>query len=396
MIKKIINLIVNTVEIKEEEKKNKLSRDSLLIEDLGMTSLQFIALVVGLEKTFNIEFKDSDLSHDNFKTISDIEEIVKNYVNNKHIIRRKCLILDCDDVLWKGVSGEEKILIDENVLKFQKLLIELYNKGVVLCLCSKNDVHNIRAAFSDQRMILTMEHIVDYQINRTDKATNIAKISAFLNISFDSIVFADNSEYELGFIRANIPDICAIKVDYNDMQFIENISKIFSGSYTALENRTLAYKEQKEREKAKSKYNSISEYNESLHTNIICRLANEQDIKRVVELSQRTNQFNLSSIRYSEEEIIDHLSNSNIRILVLCVSDIYGDMGLIGMSVTNIQEKTIEAFCLSCRAFDRGFEFVLLDETKNLVKGEIAGIYVDNGKNTRFSGFYLGNGVSII
>lgn len=364
------------------------------LSDLGLTSLSFISFIVELEEECNIEVLDSDLLFENFSTLQKLFQTLEKYFPGENAIK-KVLILDADNVLWKGISGEEKIEIDADILNFQEYLLELYQNGVLLCLCSKNQTEIIEQSFSDENMRLKQENFAVFLANRNDKVSNIKQIAAELNLSVDSFVFADDSDYELGFVSLNFPEITCIKVDYQSTTFISGLKKLFESVHsTSKYNRTQLYREQKEREKEKHRYTSVQEYNQSLETKIRCERAQTEECARLAELSQRTHQFNLSAKQYTEAELEELISNPDYILLSLSVSDKYGDMGIVGMSV--IHKNVIEAFMLSCRVFDRDLENVLLNKIKVLTSLPLYGIFHTNDKNHLFKNFYQNNGVIVI
>ena len=212
----------------------------------------------------------------------------------------------------------------------------------------------------------------------------------------DSFVFADDSDYELGYIQLNFPEVTCVKVDYTaPEQFRNSLSDLFANvNATSNLNRTQLYREQKEREKEKHRFTSVHEYNASLETQITCQKANKKDCERLAELSARTHQFNLSNRSYSKDELLYLLTKPNYMVFTLSARDKYGDMGIVGMAVLN--QTIIEAFMLSCRVFDRNMEFALLNEIKSSVRGRLEGIYCQTDKNKRFQTFYPDNEVTII
>ena len=327
-------------------------------------------------------------------TVDRIFETLKKYFISSKTLK-KCLILDADGVLWKGISGEEQILIDKNVLAFQKSLIELYEKGVLLCICSKNEDFLIEGSFNHPDMLLKKEHFVSIIANRLDKVTNIRTLVKDLNISFDSVVFTDDSDYELGLVSVNLPEIDCIKFDYSDTSAIERIMGKFSDiQATSDVNRTQMYIEQKAREKEKNRFASVEDYNASLMTKIDIFEATDECLARLAEISSRTHQFNLSSSVYTEDQLREMLMANVYKIYAVSVKDKYGDMGIVGMAV--IKENIIESFMLSCRVFDRGFEQALLNYIKEQTIGQLKGVYVPTDKNRRYADFYAENGVVII
>ena len=371
--------------------------ENVILSEIGLDSIKFISFIVELEDALKIEVSDKDLRLDNFETLEKTYKTLQKYFKSEKSenILKKCLILDCDGVLWKGVAGEEAITIDEYEVKFQNELIGLYEKGTLLCLCSKNEQRNISEAFSHPDMVLKKEHVIITKTNSSNKADNIREIAAELNILTDDFVFADDDPYEIGLVNSLMPEVET--VNYSEAGAIEMI-KSFFGSLPQDINRTQLYKEQKERVKALSLFSSVEEYNASLETKIICDTANINQAARITELSQRTNQFNLAGKHYSSDEIETFIKSEEYNILYLSVSDKYGDMGIVAAAV--VKKKTdhilIENFMLSCRVFCRGFEYVLLDKIKQMFDITIlSGIFIQNEKNKKHSGFYKDNGVNI-
>lgn len=390
-----MNTYINVV-YKILEKNFHISSDDLIkmpldtnLMQLGFDSLKFIQFIVELEKMFGFEIYDSDLILENFKTIGNLLEMLNRYFFPISC-NKKVIICDCDNVLWHGIAGEETIFMGENTKKLQMELIELHNRGVLICLCSKNKCENIEEAFNTLNMPLDFSYIISSKINMLDKVSNIKQISQELNLNYDSFVFIDDSDYELEYVKTALPNIVAIKVDYSNMNFFEQLKKCFLGM-SSINNRTELYREQKNREKERNKDISVEEYNNSLATIAICDYAKENECERIAELSQRTNQFNMSGRRYSAKNIYNLLMNDNYSVLTISVSDKYGDMGLVGAAIIqNSQNIIIENFFISCRVFGRNIEELLINKIKSMYFNKrIFGIYNLTSKNSYFSTFYL-------
>lgn len=389
---KITALLAEELEVSPSELEKYHSETPLT--EIGLTSLRFISFVVKLEEAFGIEILDSDLLFENFRTIDEVFATLQKYFVEDHPIK-KCLILDADGVLWKGISGEEDIVIDKQVLDFQTALLDLYNRGILLCVCSKNEDFLIDRSFVDTRMLLKKDNFVSILSNRIDKVTNICTIADELNLSFDSMVFVDDSDYELGFVSVNLPEVQCIKFDYYDTYVIEKILELFADIQATSDiNRTQLYLEQKSREKEKLRFTSVEEYNASLMTSAVIRRASTEDCARLAELSVRTHQFNLSARSYTEEQLRQMLTDAEYNIFALSVDDKYGKMGIVGMAV--LKGNLIESFMISCRAFDRNFEFSLLEALKETSSDSLMGKYVETDKNKRYASFYADNGVDVI
>lgn len=370
------------------EKMKELKNDSKLA-DYGMDSLKFISFIVKVEEEFSIQIQDNDLLFEKYETIEKLHSTLSKYFQSNNSLK-KCLILDCDNVLWKGISGEESITINDDILKFHTLLSDLQKKGIVLCMCTRNSKSTILDACSI--VGLPSEIFTVIKSDSKDKALSISQISTELNLSIDNMVFVDDSSYEVGYVSGMCPSLYTIHATSTNT-IVKDVQKVFSQTPNSGIDRTKLYKEQKERVKVRGQFASIFEYNLYLKTQFSCQSADVNNLPRLAELSQRTQQFNLSDAHYSIEEINQLFYSKDTTILQLSAMDIYGDMGIVGMAV--IQGETINAFIISCRVFDRNFENVLLDSILKLSPCPTHGIYVDNVKNRKFSDFFPRNGINI-
>ena len=362
------------------------------LRDFGLTSIAFIQFVVALEDEFGIEVLDSDLDFGKFSTVNALIGTLEKYFSKNTL--KKVLVCDCDNVLWRGISGEEPTVIDAAADAVQNELLRLYNAGVLLCICSRNQPGNISAAFRQPGMTLKREHILISKVSGNDKPSALREIAAELNLSPDSFVFVDDSDYEIGLVSALIPEITVIRADADDPELCAKIDSCFEGADSDVD-RTKQYRDQKEREKEKLRCQSVEEYNNSLESRVKTSLCAEEDAPRVAELSQRTNQFNLSGARYTEDDVRRFIASDGYRVLSLCASDKYGDMGIVGAAVVRLADSpVVEGFFISCRVFGRGFENLLLDEVKR-VSPNAVGTYRRTDKNAQFENFYTENGVTV-
>jgi len=363
------------------------------LEQIGLDSLKFIQFIVRIEKDFHIEIHDSDLLFVNFATLAGIYKTLGKYFK-KNIELKKVIVTDCDNVLWQGVSGEETLLVNANIEKYQETLVKLRNSGVLICICSKNEKANIDDAFRTLPMIVKREHIIAERINQLDKVTNIVSIAQELNLLTDSFVFVDDREYELGLVESMIQGITVVKADNNTTEWVDVLSSLFDAPSRSIE-RTKWYIQQKEREKDKLHFNSVAEYNASLNTIVTCEEASFEQAERIAELSQRTNQFNLAESRYTDNEVKAMIGSDDHCVLAVSATDRYGDMGIVGSAIIRLRPQIIiEAFMLSCRAFDRGFENTMILKIKEYAQAKkLLGIYNQNERNKRYASFYGDNGV---
>ena len=207
--------------------------DNYPLVGVGMDSLKYLEFIVNLEDKFNVEFLDNDMKQNNFETIEKTVRIVSKYLEKKSMCY-KCLVLDCDGVLWHGVAGEagkDEPFLDECNLKLQHFLIELTNKGIYICLCSKNTVENISNIIS-KYCVFNLDNMDIIKTSVSNKARAILEIANQLNIFVDSIVFIDDSEYELTTSSMQLPGLKTIVADMSN-SFFQELESLFVSSFNS-------------------------------------------------------------------------------------------------------------------------------------------------------------------
>lgn len=327
----------------------------------------------------------------------------------------KCLVLDCDNTLWGGIIGEDGI---ENIkigktypgspyLEFQQAILNLYNRGVVLAICSKNNEKEVRCVLKDHPdMLLRENNFANIKVNWNDKVTNLKSISKELNIGLDSLVFVDDSKFETNMVIHYLPEVKVINLpkDPTRYQDILNSSGFFDSLTFSEEDklRGQMYCSENKRKKFKAQFTNLEEYYRSLEMELIICNADDFSISRIAQLTQRTNQFNLTTQRFSESEIRDMSNSNDYKVLSIRLKDHFGDAGIIGVAILNYMEDhaIIDAFLLSCRVIGRGIEDVSLklcmEQAKSLGKQEIHGLYIKTRKNDIASDFYQKRGFSLM
>jgi FkbH-like protein len=287
-------------------------------------------------------------------------------------ITKKCIILDCDNVLWGGILSEDgitKIKLGGSGLgrayqDFQRFLLSLYYHGVILAVCSKNDLSNVMIVFNEHdEMILKEKHIACFQVNWENKPDNIKRIAETLNISLDSMVFVDDSLIEIEAVKSMLPEVTAILYErdsiYRQLSLFNLKSNI---NITDIEKRNETYRTDQSRGILRSKYESYEDYITALEIKIDIHKALPIEFNRIAELTQRTNKCT-NGKRYTVAEIKKRLNNNKMILYSLSVSDRFSDLGLVG--AIEIEENTLNLFSLSCRALGREIEGKMLEFIKN-------------------------------
>jgi len=291
---------------------------------------------------------------------------------------KKCLITDLDDTLWGGVIGDvgvENIEIGEIGIgraysDLQAWLRELSRRGIAICVCSKNDEKTAREPFLiHPEMKLRLEDIAVFKANWLDKSRNIREIKEALNIGYDSMVFIDDNPAERGAVRSQLPEVTVPELPSDATKvrsFLqgENLFETISLSGEDAK-RTGMYRAAGARESAKDSADSLDDYLRGLDMRCHIERFDKYAIPRVAQLTQRTNQFNLRTIRYSESDIERMSEDGACVTMAVSLTDVYGEYGIIGAAIlkeTSADALFLDTWLMSCRAVKRGVEAYFFNE----------------------------------
>jgi len=385
--------------------------------------------IVNIDKLFtNIGFKQSiDYRFYHSSKAPYTFAFLKNYVASIETVflrntgkLKKAIIFDCDNTLWKGVIGEDGMEdIDMSPAsksgKFyhlvQRIAVFLSKRGVIVCLCSKNNEQDVLDVLRHHKdMILKEDHIVIKKVNWIDKASNLRAIASELNIGIDSLVFVDDSNFEINLIKEQIPEIATIQVptsisDYPDL-ILKNVYKYFNLVLNSDDaKKTEMYKQQFDREKSKNAFSYIEDYLASLEIELTVVANDKAHMPRIAQLTQKTNQFNLTTFRYSESQIDHFMTDKKHEVYAMFVKDKFGDNGLTGVCIVKEDEidsknVIIDTLLMSCRIIGRNIEFVyvchIIKDLANKGYQKITADYIPSKKNAQVEDFYNKVGFSII
>ena len=298
--------------------------------------------------------------------------LMANEVYAQHLIAtgstKKCLILDCDNVLWGGILSEEGIegiIIGNSGLgrpfqDFQRYLLDLYYHGVILAVCSKNDKSDVVHVFQEHTgMLLKEEHITCFRCNWDNKPDNIRYIARALNIGLDSIVFIDDSVFEVESVRAMIPEVTTILYQRDTVYDELSCFKLkHISDFRTIKERTSTYKTNEQRAELQRNASSFDEYISSLEMVVDIHRTQNHELARVSELTQRTNKCT-NGVRYTIDQIQGISKSGDYQLYTVCLRDKFSDFGIVG--VMGIQEQGVDLFSLSCRALGRMVEDKMID-----------------------------------
>jgi len=315
--------------------------------------------------------------------------------------------------MWGGVIGDdgiEKIQVGDLGIgkaftNLQKWAKDLKNRGIILCVCSKNTESIAKEAFiKHPDMVLRLEDIAVFVANWENKADNIRHIQSILNIGFDSMVFLDDNPFERNLVRQELPMVTVPELPEDPteyMPYIRSLNLFETATVSEEDNkRTKRYQEEAERNQSKAKFGSIDDYLTELKMRADCVIFSKFSVPRIAQLTQRSNQFNLRTIRYSEQDIENMRFDDQKVTFQVSLQDKYGEYGLISVIIGEIQKESlfIDTWIMSCRVLKRGVENYVLNEIvarcKELGLSKVTGEYLSTPKNAIVKDHYKNLGFS--
>ena len=322
---------------------------------------------------------------------------------------KKCLILDLDNTVWGGVIGDDGLEgiqlghglgIGKAFTEFQMWVKKLKQRGVIICVASKNNEDTAKEPFEKHPdMVLKLEDIAVFQANWETKVDNIRTIQRILNIGFDSMVFLDDNPFERNIVRENIPGITVPELPQDPGEYLEYLysQNLFeTASYSqADKDRTKQYQVEAQRVSLQKTFSNEADFLKSLDMTSVVSGFNKFNTPRVAQLSQRSNQFNLRTVRYTEADIEALGQNPDVIDLSFTLEDKFGDNGLIAVIIMKKQDEEtlfIDTWFMSCRVLKRGMEDFTLNTMVEAAREKgykrIVGEYLPTPKNKMVENHY--------
>ena len=321
---------------------------------------------------------------------------------------KKCIVLDLDNTLWGGVIGDDGLSgIEIGELgaglaytEFQAWLKELKKRGILLAVCSKNEEAAAKEPFKKHSdMILRLEDFAIFVANWENKAANIRYIQQTLNIGIDSMIFIDDNLFERDLVRSLIPEITVPELPDDPAEYLTYLQKLnlFETVSFSSEDakRTDQYRAEAQRTAIQQQYSNFNEYLQSLEMVATYAPFDNFHIARIAQLTQRSNQFNLRTIRYTESEINAASENPDLITVYFTLKDKLADHGLISVVILEKRDsKTlfINTWLMSCRVLKRGMEEFVINSIINIAQQNgfetVIGEYLKSAKNSMVAGIY--------
>lgn len=327
----------------------------------------------------------------------------------------KAVVVDLDNTLWGGVIGEDgiagiQLASDHPGAAYQSLqraLLDLHHRGILLAICSKNNVDDAMEALQNHpAMLLKPKHFAAMRINWGAKSQNLREIAAELNIGIDSLAFVDDNPIERQQIRSQVPEVFVIELPNDPMEFARAIRECPRFERLSLstedQRRGEYYQKQRERERLEETVSSREDFYRSLQQEVEIAPLDKSTLRRIVQLTNKTNQFNLTTRRYTEQQISELASSPDWNCFSLRVRDRFGDNGLVGVAITRMQEKTceVDTLLMSCRVIGRTLETALLsflaEHARKLGAQQLQGWFLPTKKNAPARDFYSSHGFQVL
>jgi FkbH-like protein len=290
----------------------------------------------------------------------------------------KVIVLDCDGTLWSGVCGEDGcdgIQINAARKALQKFVVQQHDRGMLICLCSKNNEEDVLEVFASRSdMILRRDHITACQINWKLKSKNIQFLARELGIGLDSFILIDDDPLECAEVREHCPEVLTLQLPSDSESIPGFLKHVWAWDHRKIteedRQRVVLYRSHIIREQVRRDSPTLKEFLTSLHLELSISPLTLAESTRVSELTFRTNQFNLTTRRRTEAELRQFCEPGRTECLVVRVKDRFGDYGLVGTILfeVNADSLTVDTFLLSCRALGRGVEHEMLARLGEIAK----------------------------
>jgi FkbH-like protein len=317
-------------------------------------------------------------------------------------INRKCIVLDLDNTLWGGIIGEDKLEGLElspdppgkAFVEFQRLLLALYQRGIILAVNSRNNMDEALAVIRDHpHMVLREDNFASMRINWKDKISNMREIASELNIGLDSIVYFDDDPVNRELMSMALPEVMTVDLPKDPSLYAPTLMNLTDFNVLHITDEDIKrgqmYVQERKRAELGKSVSNLEDFLAQLGIKIKIKRADEFTIPRIAQLVLKTNQFNLTTNRYKEEDIRRFSRDENMIVCCAQTQDKFGDNGITGAFIikkeNNYLEWTIDTFLLSCRVMGRGVEHAvmeyILDEAKKAGVTKMKAQYIPTKRN---------------
>ena len=375
---------------------------------LHILDIDILSSTIGLENWYNQKLWFIAKIPFDINYVPIFSEYILRILGNKLGKSKRCLICDLDNTLWGGVIGDDGLdgiqigngdPVSEAHLDLQKIILEIRNRGVALAICSKNDEKNALLPFKKHpEMILKEKHFAIIQANWTDKASNIRLISKSLSLGLESMVFLDDNPVERAQVRQELPDVAVPELPNDPSLYAQTL--LAAGYFETIsfskedKKRAKSYEDNSKRLQLLKTSSNINKFLKDLDMKISFENFNKLGRSRITQLINKSNQFNLTTKRYSENKIEQLEKNRNFFTRQIRLKDKYGDNGMICVVIFEKQKQKwiIDTWLMSCRVLGRKVELAtlynLIYSAKKYNIKEIIGKFIPTNRNNLVKNHY--------
>jgi FkbH-like protein len=345
-----------------------------------------------------------------------ISDAVTTIAASIRLTKAKVIVLDADNTLWGGVIGEDGIqgiALGQDYpgrvyIDFQKRILSLQQRGFILALCSKNNPEDVNDVLQNHpHQLLRNEHFAAQRVNWLPKPDNLRSLAEELNLGLDSFIFVDDSDYECAAVRHSLGDVEVIQVPSSSAEIptcLDNVARLEITSLTREDlEKTAMYTQERLRksqfEELSAVGGSVQDYLQSLNMKMSIGLDDLSNLQRLAQLTQKTNQFNLTTRRYNEQDMAEKINNAKTSVYHFSLADNFGDSGIVGLAIIERESKSsarLDNFLMSCRVIgrmaERAFLNAILYNLKSSGVEELSADYIPTRKNVLVETFLPDNG----
>lgn len=390
-----------------EELNSRFSAEAMRRPSLYLNDLNYLAAWFGLENWHDKHYWHSYKYAMSYEAIPHVSYSVASIIKAIYGMTKKCLVLDLDNTLWGGIIGDDGLKgiqigketpEAEAYTEFQRYVKELHARGIILAVCSKNNLSTAREGFTHPDSILKLEDFSAFIANWEPKGKNIIDITKILNIGTDQIVFFDDNPAEREQVRLQHPEIAVPEPGTDVTQYINSLEKSGYFEVTGLSSedfeRNVFYAENKNREEAQKNLSNYDDFLAHLKMTAEIKPFTPLYFDRITQLINKSNQFNVTTKRYTQAEVETAAASLNHITLYGRLTDKFGDNGLVSIIIGEIKkdELHIDLWLMSCRVINRGMEDAMFDclvaaaQNKNVKS--LFGYYYPTPKNEMVRGLF--------
>jgi len=383
---------------------------------VSLLDTEHVAAEVGADRWANPRLWYLARQHPSAEALPELAEELMAHVRAATGLSRKVLVCDLDNTLWKGVVGEDGLSgitigpgspEGEAYADLQRYVRDLKDRGIVLAVCSKNNQADAEAPFREKAgMVLRLDDFAVFLANWDDKATNLRRVAHTIGVGLDSLVMLDDNPFERGWLRSDVPDVAVPELGSSVFTAVRDLdrARLFPAIAWSPEDRLRAdgYRREQEREQVCATAANLEEYLVGLQMRASCVPVGEANIARVTQLTNKTNQFNVTTRRRTTAEV-RHLATAGWT-GVFSLRDRFGDYGIIGAMFAQPSGEpsswAIDTWLMSCRVLRRDVEKFMLDCLLDAARGagvrRIRGEYIRTDKNGLVAELFPSLGFEIV